>query len=523
MLTAALQQTAMRYPDRMALAFRQQSWTYSEFHELTSRLAENLLSSGIAAGDRVALHFHNRPEMAFALAGCLKAGVIAVPVNPRLKGAEVDYVLRHSGSAGYLGQTDLYAELEASCPAIENLAVCHLTEAVGDDTRAFEELLQEPAQRQLLPPVPSHRIAVIIYTSGTTAHPKGVTHTHESLWQLAAVMGHMHLDESQVVLIPTSLAHLVGLGMLLLSSLVNGAAAVITQPGDSARNLDDYEHWRCTYTIAFPTIYHGLMLAQQNQRRDLNSARRYFIGGDTLPFALQQKIESVLGPVSNVYGATEIAPICWVRESGVPAGSMGLPALGTEIRLLREDGREAQPGETGHLYVRGPHLMAGYWKDPEATAAAVREGWFRTGDLACRTHRGDYSFIGRDKEIIIRGGSNVSPQEVEAVLHEHPAVREAGVVGSPDPVWGETVTACVSLQDGVTVTELDLIAFARQRLADYKTPERIIFLERLPQGPSGKVQRRSLKENLQHGHLRLTDPPGSFCADQVADRSSMGS
>lgn len=531
MLIKAFQQTATEHPDRVALAFGQQSWTFSAFDDLTNRLAENLLLSGIAPGDRVALHFRNCPEMAFALAGCLKAGVIAVPINPRLKGTEVDYILRHSGSAGYLGQAELYAELERSCTAIENLAVCYLTDsgAGGGETRPFEELLLPPRECEgtravALAQVPGASMAVIIYTSGTTAFPKGVVHTHDSLWRLAAAMRDMRLDETRVAVIVTSMAHLVGLGMILLPCLVNGAQAVISEPGNFGRNLDDFERRRGTYTIAFPMIYHGLIEAQQRQPRSFAAACRFFIGGDAVPLQLEQRIEQVLGPVSNVYGATEIAPICWVRHSSqecaLPGGSLiGAPALGTEVRVMGADGRRvAQPGEVGELQVRGDHLMAGYWKDEEATAAALRDGWFRTGDLGSCLQGGDFGFAGRAKEIIIHGGSNVSPQEVEAVLQEHPAVREAGVVGVPDPVWGEIVTAGVAVRPGYTVSEADLIAFARQRLADYKTPERIVFLERLPQGPTGKVQRRLLKENLEHVRHCFTDTFSSQSARQTADQ-----
>jgi long-chain acyl-CoA synthetase len=512
-LTAALQATAKRNPDRMAIAYGRQSWTYSEFDQLTSNFARNLLSAGIAAGDRVALHFHNCPEFAFAIIGCLKAGCIVVPINPRLKGPEIDYVLRHSGSAGYIGQPELFAELERSCPAIENLTVRYLT----------DQLLRASVPGQPLPDIHGDRVGVILYTSGTTAHPKGVIHTHTSLLATAECMRDMRLDETQVVLIMSSMAHLVGLAMLLTSSLLIGASVVITRPLEFNQALETYERWRCTYTLGFPVTYEGLVRAQAATPRNVSSARIYFCGGDCLSPALQEKIETVLGPVSNVYGATEIAPVCWVRPDDVRVDSMSPPAVRTDVRLVTAAGGEAGPDEVGEVWVRGPHLTIGYWMDSEAKAAAFRDGRFRTGDLARLSPAGHYYFAGRVKEIIIRGGSNVSPQEVEAALYEHPAVHEAGVIGSPDAVWGETVTAYVALRAGSSVTESELIAFARQRLADYKTPERIVFLDRLPQGPSGKIQRRSLKENSEHGHRSITDPTGSFIADQTTDRSPMAS
>lgn len=495
MLTTGLHRSTKRNPGKVAIAFEEQSWTYSEFDRLTDNLARNLLAAGIEPEDRVALHLRNRPEFAFAFVGCLKAGCIAVPVNPRLKGPEIDYILRHSGSACYVGQPDLYEELRTSCPAIANLEVRYLTDALaGDRTIAFDDLLRSADRRIALLDVGADRIAAILYTSGTTTHPKGVTHSHESLAQMAASMRDMNLDDRQVALIMSSMAHLIGLGMLFLSGLLNGATTVITRPMEFTKTLEAYARWRCTYTLGLPVMFEGLMQVQTAAPRDVSSGQFYFCGGDCVSPALQGAFQAALGPVCEVYGATEIAPIAWNRPGNARPGSIGLPGGGTEVRLVDLDGHDTRPGEVGEICVRGPHLMTGYWRDPDATAQAIRDGWFCTGDLARRGPDGYYYFAGRRKEIIIRGGSNISPQEVEAVLYEHSAVSEAGVIGCPDAVWGEAVVAYVALRPGRTVTESELISFARERLADYKTPERVLFLAQLPKGSSGKIQRRALRE-----------------------------
>jgi long-chain acyl-CoA synthetase len=204
-----------------------------------------------------------------------------------------------------------------------------------------------------------------------------------------------------------------------------------------------------------------------------------------------------LGPICEAYGATEIAPLSWNRPGSIRIGSVGQPGNGIEFRLVDAFGRDVKPGEVGEVCVRGAHLAIGYWQDPEATDAAFRDGWFHTGDLATRDTDGYYWFAGRQKEIIICGGSNISPQEVEAVIYAHPAVLEAAVVGRPDEVWGERVVAFVVLRPGQTVTEAGLIAFARERLADYKVPERIVFQADLLKTPTGKIQRRALREELR--------------------------
>jgi long-chain acyl-CoA synthetase len=243
-------------------------------------------------------------------------------------------------------------------------------------------------------------------------------------------------------------------------------------------------------------MFRGLIQAQSQLRSDVTSGRFYFCGGDCVPSALQEGFETSFGPVCEVYGTTEIAPAAWNRPGEAKVGSIGYPGDATDFRLVDADGCDVRTGNVGEICIKGPHLMVGYWQDPEATASAIRNGWFHTGDLARCDDDGFYWFAGRKKEVIIRGGSNISPQEVEAVFYQHPAVSEVGVVGRPDDVWGEVVIAFVVLQSGHAVTEAELLAFARERLADYKTPECIVFREELPKGSTGKILRRALKQEV---------------------------
>jgi long-chain acyl-CoA synthetase len=493
-LTVALNRSRTRNPEKAAIVFGDQSWTYAEFDELTDHIAANLLAAGLEPGDRIAFHLLNGPELALVCFGCLKAGCIAVPINTRLKGPEIDYILRHSGSACYVGQPDLYAEAAGSCPAFATLELRYLTgNSSGAWTIAFEDLLRPRAGTSSIPEITPEQVAIIAYTSGTTARPKGVMHSHKSLAEWANAMRHMRLDQDQVVVLISSMAHLVGLGMVFLSGLLNGATVVITRPFDFESALRAYARWGCTYTMGLPVLFHGLLQAYTEAPQDVASGRFYFCGGDCAPPALQQAFGAALGPICEVYGMTEIAPASWNRPGDVRVGSIGRPGEGVAFRLVDPDGHDVKPGEVGEICVQGPHLMTGYWQDPDATRAALRNGWFHTGDLARCDADGFYWFTGRKKEIIVRGGSNISPQEVEAVLYQHPAVREVGVVGRPDRLWGETVIAFVAPRPGHAVTEAELIAFARERLADYKTPESIIFRTELPKSPAGKIQRRALR------------------------------
>lgn len=494
-LVSALKHASVRNPEKPAVTFGEESWTYSEFDRLTDHIAGNVLAAGIEPGDRVALHLLNGPELALSCIGCLKAGCTVVPINTRLKGQEIDYILRQSGSVFYIGQPDLYEAITASCPAVSALYARYLTgEAANQGAGSFRDLVGRPARVGPLPEIAPDQAAAIMYTSGTTARPKGVVHSHETLTQTARVMRQMSLDEDQVVLIMSSMAHLIGLGMLFLAALQNGATTVITRPFEFAASLDAFERWHCTYTLALPVMFKLLLETQVAVPRNVSSGRYFFCGGDCVSPALQEAFQRSFAPICEAYGATEMTPASWNRPGDVRVGSMGKPGDGIAFRLIDARGDDSGPGEVGEICMRGPQLMTGYWQDAEATAAAFSGDWFRTGDMALRDPDGFYWFAGRKKEIIVRGGSNISPQEVEAVLYEHPAVAEVAVVGHLHPVWGETVVAHVVKLTGHHLEESELISFARGRLADYKTPEMIVFHSALPKGPTGKLQRRALRE-----------------------------
>jgi len=496
-LMAAFKNSVLRNPTKIAIAFGEQSWTYAEFDRLTDNIARNILTAGVEPGDRVALHLQNGPDLAMGCIGCLKAGCILVPINTRLKGREIDYILRQSGSAFYVGQPDLYAGINETCPALSALHGRYFTEDTSGGMDSFVGLLRTPSHTEPLPVIESDQVAAIMYTSGTTARPKGVVHSHESLAQTARMMRHMHFDEDQVGLMMSSMTHMVAFGMLFLSALQSGATTVITRPFEFQSSLDAIARWRCTYIFGLPVLLKLLLETQLSAPRDVTSGRFSFCGGDSVPPALQEAFQRSFSPICEAYGATEIAPMSWNRPDEIRVGSIGKPCDEVELRLVDSRGSDVEPGQIGEIYVRGPHLMKGYWQDPDATTAAFDKGWFRTGDLGRQDAEGYYWFAGRKKEIIIRGGSNISPQEVEAVLHEHPSVAEAAVVGHPHVIWGESVVAHVVLLPGHHLEETELIAFARERLAEYKVPETVVFRSDLPKSPTGKIQRRELHEEQQ--------------------------
>jgi long-chain acyl-CoA synthetase len=308
-------------------------------------------------------------------------------------------------------------------------------------------------------------------------------------------MSSLGLDETHTLLAATQMVHIAALGCVLLPGISNGATVVSLPAFDAAASLDLIERWRCSYLVVLPAMLQFIVEEQGRNPRDVSSVRVCIAGGDTVPVTLQECFRSLFGvPVQELLGMTESAPVTCIREGAARIGSVG-PALDVvDTRVSDLTGGIATDGQVGELQVQSPANCMGYWDDPQATAAAFDDGWLRTGDRVRRDADGFFWFEGRVKQIIVRGGSNISPQEVEEALYHHPAVLEAGVIGMPDQVHGEKVIAFVALRAGLIAGEQELRDFVRSRVADYKTPERIAFLPDLPKGLTGKVQRSALKE-----------------------------
>ncbi|HEY3853191.1 MAG TPA: AMP-binding protein [Verrucomicrobiae bacterium] len=484
-------------PDKPAIICGEQSLTYAEFDRLTDNVAARLLAAGVQPGDRVAVHMLNCSEVALTYGGCLKVGAIVVPINSRLKGREIAYILRHSGSVCYVGQCDLYCEVAGLRKELADLRIFFLSgqNVIQEGVLNFENLLKSPSKPVSLPAIVADQSAVIIYTSGTTAHPKGVTHSHETLMRLAETMRSLDLDENQVVITTSSMAHILSFAMVFLAGLVHRSTVVLIPQIDCHSVLQALERHRGTVMAGLPTFFQAVARTQTATPYDVRSGKHFYCGGDSVSPALQEEFQRAMGQsVYEGYGSTEAVPLTFNKAGAARVGSIGRAIEGVRIRLLGTDGRDVAPGEVGEICAQSPWLMTGYWKDPEATEEAIRDGWFHTGDLARCDADGYYWFAGRAKQIIIRGGSNISPQEVESVIGEHPAVREAAVIGRPDSTWGEIVVAYVSIKDGQSLTEKELIEFARARMAAYKTPEHVIFKDALPKNATGKMDRRALRE-----------------------------
>jgi long-chain acyl-CoA synthetase len=476
-LGEAFHQAALRRPEKTALICGTDAVTYREMDRAVDALAHWFAQQGLERGDRVAIHSRNSIEAIELFFACFRAGLIAVPVNWRMKALEVAYVLDHCS-----------ARLCFTQPALE-----HVVSEAGPACAVLTDLPALPDSGPAFPNPDDHDPAVLLYTSGTIARPRGVTHTHRSMNGSAALMRELGFHEDVVFLQATSVMHASGIICAVVPFMTSGATMVLLPAFDAAAALDAIERHRCTVAAALPTMAQFLVEEQAARPRDVSSLARAYAGGDSVAPNLQERFQTLFGvPLLELYGMTESVPACSNSCGASRRGSMGRPLGGVEVRVLDLSGKDVNDGETGELALRSPANFAGYWDDPRETAAALQDGWLLTGDLARRDPDGYYWFEGRKKQIIIRGGSNIAPQEVEEALYHHPAVLEAGVIGMPDPVYGERVVAFVSLRS--PVTEEELRQFARTRLADYKVPERIRFLPELPKGITGKVQRRDLKE-----------------------------
>lgn len=487
---------AAEYPDTIALYCGDRTISYAELNDSTEKLAGWLLRQGLKPGDRVAMQWPNAIETVQLYFAVFKAGLIAVPVNLRLKPAEIAWVAENSGAAIWFGHPMPAAAARA--------AGIEVHETLPD--------LSTLPDAGLLPPMDPSGPAAIIYTSGSTGKPKGAVHTHLSLSAAARISTDSLVDSylqfegfRERALMMTPIMHVSGMYVVLAAMWV-GHSCVLLPMFEPAAALDAIERYQCTTTLALPVLMQMLIEEQLKKARDLRSLKVVFAGGDSVPVSLQNRVREVMG-VEMLEGLaqTETGPAISNPIDAPRPGSVGRVMKGVEVRLAGVDGGDVADGEPGEMLVRSPGLCIGYWDNPAATAETLVDGWLRTGDLVSRDADGYYWFRGRLKEIIIRGGSNISPQEVEEVLYQNPDVLEAGVVGAPHPVWGEQVVAFVTLREGVAEDAEAVRGHARQLMADYKVPELVYFFPVLPKGATGKVHRKALKDQLAAGRGPWTE------------------
>jgi len=492
----ALYHHARKHPAGTAFFHEDIVWTYRDLVNRSEDVARGLLARGIRGGDRVLLHMSNRPEMVFALYACFRIGAIACPMNLRLKTVEARALVQRLDPAIYLGEEGLYSVVQSIEPDIlapENRFVTGQSEA-NEGAMAWSALTAE-AYNGPMPPEPATATpTLLLTTSGTTGRPKLVAHTPGTLSAIAEGFRHQGMDAGQIVLNASPMVH--GSGLSTFLAAVNFCAAVVLVAGfDPETVLDRIEAHRCTSLGGLPFMFHALLERQLQRPRKVDSLRHCISAGDVCPVQLQADFEATFGvPLRSVWGCTEASASF---TYGLQPGTVSRRIPGVEVRLADDQDRAVAPGEVGELLVRGPNVTVGYWLGPDRVEEATTNGWFNTGDLMRQGAGDDLWFVGRMKDLIIRGGSNISPVEVERVLLGHPLVSDAAVFGVPDPVLGQRVAAMVRVAGAVDEAAIaGILTDTRGQLADYKAPEWLLTVDAVPRNPLGKIDRQALATQM---------------------------
>ena len=536
----ALKAAAEETPDRTALVVPFQSirFTFAEFDREVERVARGMVACGLRPGERIGIWAPNCAEWVLTMFGAARAGLILVNINPAYRATELEFALRLVGCralvfAPRFKTSDYAAMLESLIPELSSATpgrlVCEafpelrLLVQLGTGnlggTLMFDELvaaghdLDERVLRSIEEQLDADQVYNIQFTSGTTGTPKGATLTHFNIVNNGFFVGEcLRLTATDSICIPVPLYHCFGMVLGVLAAMTHGAASVL--PGDSFEPLAVLEtvaRERCTVLLGVPTMFIAELEHPRFGDFDLSSLRTGIMSGSPCPIAVMNRVvaEMHMPEVTICYGMTETSPVSFQSQPDDPlerrVGTVGRVHPHVQVKIIDADGRITPRGTSGELLTRGYSVMRGYWDDPERTRDAIDAGgWMHTGDLAVIDELGYCNIVGRVKDMIIRGGENVYPREIEEFLYRHPAVFDVAVVGVPDAKYGEAVCACIQLRGGMSVTEDEIREFCRSQIAHYKVPRYVCFMDSLPLTISGKVQKYLIREQLRAA-LNLTE------------------
>ena len=484
-----LRRSARRTPARVAVDYGERSWTYGELDDAVSRAATVLLDQGLTPGDRVGSYGHNSDAYLIGFLACARAGLVHVPVNQNLTGDDLAYIVGQSGSTLVLTDPDLAGQLP---DGVRALPLRNADDSLLDRLPSAEPY-DGPEPR-------TEDLVQLLYTSGTTALPKGAMLTHRALVHeyLSAITA-LDLSAGDRPVHSLPLYHSAQMHVFLLPYLAVGATNIILDAPDGDRLFDLIEAGRVDSLFAPPTVWIGLANRPDFATRDLSGLRKAYYGASIMPVPVLERLRERLPKLAfyNCFGQSEIGPLATVLGPDEHKGRMdscGRPVLFVDARVVDEEGKDVPDGTPGEVVYRSPQLCEGYWDKPEETAAAFRDGWFHSGDLAVRDAHGFFTVVDRVKDVINSGGVLVASRQVEDVLYTHEGVAEVAVIGLPDDRWIEAVTAVVVPRG--EVTEPELIDHAKEKLAHFKAPKRVVFVDELPRNASGKILKRELRERF---------------------------
>ena len=497
-LAELIERNAAFTPDKPALHCGDDVWSYAFLARRIADLARGMKSRlGVHRGDRVAVLAENRPDYLALLYACARLGAMLVPLNWRLAVPEQVFILRDAGVKAVFVAAGFEAVVGPLMHALPQARIIGLD--AGFDMR-LGDLLAAAAGDGYEPHVDTATPLLIVYTSGTTGRPKGAVLTQQALLFNGMMSQHMHAmtaDDHVLTVLP--FFHVGGLNIQTTPALHQGATVTIHPRFTAGDTLAAIARDRPNLTVLVPSTMQAMQAHPLWSRTDLSSLRAVTTGSSIVPQPLIDRFAARDVPVLQVYGATETCPIAiYTRLGGdvTRPGSTGLQGLLCEARLVNAAGADVPDGVAGEILVRGPNVLVEYWGDAPATAEALREGWYWTGDIASRDADGYFTVLDRKRNVIVSGGENVYPAEIERVLHEHPAVAECAVIGAPDPRWQEAPVAFVVLREGAVATADELRAHAAAQLARFKLPREIIMVAELPRNALGKVQHFRLREAL---------------------------
>ncbi len=499
-------------PERTAVVFEGKRYTFSQLNNRANQLANALLNLGVTKGDRAAMLQVNCNQHVEAYFAVAKLGAIYIPLNYRAKGDELTYMVNSSeANTLFIGERyiDLVDSLRPNLPSVHHFIS---VESKHDDMLCYEDMLSSASTEEVVTEIDDNDTTILVYTAGTTGLPKGVMLSHNSfaIYVLENVTpADPELEERNILTVP--LYHVAGI-QAMMAAIYGGRTLVMERQFEAKEWMELVERERANRAMMVPTMLKQLMDHPDFGKHDLSSLKVITYGAAPMPLEVVKRALDVFSGVSfiNAFGQTETASTITTLspEDHVISGSeeerekklkrlssIGKPMSDVEMKVVDEQGRDLPQGEVGEIVARGPRVMTGYWRDEEKTKKTIDEsGWVHTGDIAYVDEDGYFFLAGRATDMIIRAGENIAPEEIEAVLHSHPKIEEAAVIGVPDEEWGEQPMAIVVLKKGETAAAEEIMEHCRQILASYKRPRSVVFVDELPRNPMGKVVKRMLRD-----------------------------
>ena len=492
-------QEIAKFGEHVSIIFEGREWTNVEMGQTSARLANALKSLGVGHSDRVIIQMPNCPEVLQSFIAVYSIGGVVVPINFMVGEAETAYIYEDTGATTIISAMEYLPKIEAcrgNAPALKNIILIDGDQPAG--TLSFHSLIAGQPGETEIAEVTGDELAALIYTSGTTGQPKGVMHTHAGLLANAQMQKEtLGFPSGMTAVGVLPLCHSYGVASMNLSMLLGGGKSVVLNSFDIDKLFSSIETYKANLIGAVPTMYIFMLLHPDPGKYDLSSMKYWICGSAPLTRETFDRFKEIFGfEIIEGWGLTEAGANNSVNpvDGKKKIGSIGVPMNGTLMKVVDDAGNELPPGTQGEILISGPMLMKGYWQKPEETKEVLRDGWLHTGDVGYRDDDGYFFITERKKDIIIKGGENIAPREIEEVIYTHPKVSEAAVVGMPDDVYGENIKAFVVLLPGQSATEEEILAHCQSKLKRFKSPKTIVFLDQLPKNLVGKILKKELRK-----------------------------